>query len=294
MSPFTKQAISYIGTTLSLIGLIFIALKLYSYGAVAIFSSYSIFDWTIISGLVLVYTLANILLSIAWWHILSGLGINVSYYWAVRTYAISQITKYLPGNIFQFVGRQALGMAKGLPTWLLAKSSFLEILFMAFCCTIFGVFLLPVFINSNYINVWICLLFFLLIFSSVFIILRKYLNPKFINALLCYIGFLVISSLLFLTLIFLQNKSFRVVDVSNVFILCSAYIVAWFIGLITPGAPAGVGVRELVLLFILNGIIEENNLLSVILLGRLITIGGDVFFYIILASGKVKIGQGNV
>ncbi|MEQ9721780.1 hypothetical protein ABQG65_11395 [Yersinia alsatica] len=281
MSPFTKQAISYIGTTLSLIGLIFIALKLYSYGAVAIFSGYSIFDWTAISGLVLVYTLANILLSIAWWHILSGLGINVSYYWAVRTYAISQITKYLPGNIFQFVGRQALGMAKGLPAWLLAKSSFLEILFMAFCCTIFGVFLLPVFINSNYINVWICLLFFLLIFSSVFIIINKYLNPKFINALLCYIGFLIISSLLFLTLIFLQNKSFGVVDVSNIFILCSAYIVAWLIGLITPGAPAGVGIRELVLFFILKGLVKESDLLAVVFLGRLITIGGDVIFYLL-------------
>lgn len=281
MSPFTKQAISYIGTTLSLIGLIFIALKLYSYGAVAIFSSYSIFDWTTISGLILVYTLANILLSIAWWNILSGLGINVSYHWAVRTYAISQITKYLPGNVFQFVGRQALGMAKGLPTWLLAKSSFLEILFMAFCCTIFGVFLLPVFINSNYINVWICLLFFLLIFSSVFIILRKYFNPKFINALLCYIGFLVISSLLFLTLIFLQNKSFGVVDVSNIFILCSAYIVAWLIGLITPGAPAGVGIRELVLFFILKGLVKESDLLAVVFLGRLITIGGDVIFYLL-------------
>lgn len=294
MSPLAKRIINYIGTVLALVGLIFIALKLYNYGVVAIFSKYSFFDWIIVGGLALVYGLANTLLSIAWWLILSGLGIKVDYYWAIRTYAISQITKYVPGNIFQFVGRQALGMAKGLPAWQLAKSSIWEVGLIAFCGSLFSLFVLPAFINSYFINSWVCLGLFLLAIYLASSFIKKYSKPKFANAFLFYLIFLLISSLLFLILVFLQNKSFEIVNASNVFIICGAYIVAWLIGLITPGAPAGVGVRELVLLFILNGLIEEGNLLSVILLGRLITIGGDVFFYIILAVGKVKIGQGNV
>lgn len=294
MSPLAKRIINYIGTVLALVGLIFIALKLYNYGVVAIFSKYSFFDWIIVGGLALVYGLANTLLSIAWWRILSGLGTKVDCYWAVRTYAITQVTKYVPGNIFQFVGRQALGMAKGVPAWVLIKSSVWEIGLIAFCGSLFGILILPIFINNDYINTWVCLFFFLLTVSSAFILIKKYLNPNFSNALLCYVYFLIISSILFLALIFLQNKLFEILTASNIFIVCGAYIIAWLVGLITPGAPAGVGIRELVLLFLLNGIIEENNLLSTILLGRLVTIGGDVLFYIMLATARIKKGESNV
>lgn len=294
MTPLAKRIINYIGTMLALIGLVFIAIKLHSYGIVAVFSNYNVFDWVIISGLILAYGLANTLLSIAWWRILIGLGIKVDCYWAIRTYAISQITKYVPGNIFQFVGRQALGMAKGLPAWALVKSSVWEIGLIAFCGSLFGFFVLPIFTDSYYINSLVCLFLFLLTFTISFVALRKCLNPSFSNAMSYYTIFLIISSFLFLALIFLQNKSFEIVDINNLFILCSAYIVAWLIGLITPGAPAGVGVRELVLLFILDGIIQESNLLAVILLGRLVTIGGDVLFYAVLAASRVKKGECNV
>ncbi|MDZ7598490.1 MAG: hypothetical protein U5J82_09410 [Desulfobacterales bacterium] len=37
------------------------------------------------------------------------------------------------------------------------------------------------------------------------------------------------------------------VTFSTFFALCGAYVIAWLAGLVTPGAPAGVGVRELVL-----------------------------------------------
>lgn len=294
MSHLAKRIINYIGTILALIGLIFIALKLHNYGIVAIFSKYSVFDWITVGGLTIVYGLANIFQSIAWWHILAGLGVKVDCYWAIRTYAISQITKYVPGNIFQFVGRQALGMAKGLPAWSLVKSSVWEIGLIAFCGSLFGFLILPIFINNYYVNIGMCLFLFSLAISSTFIILRKYFNYNFANALLCYVAFLTISSILFLLLILLQDKSFELASISNVFILCGAYIIAWLVGLITPGAPAGVGVRELVLLFLLNGIIDESNLISTILLGRLVTIGGDVLFYIVLASNRVIKGEGNV
>lgn len=61
--------------------------------------------------------------------------------------------------------------------------------------------------------------------------------------------------------------------------ICGAFIVAWLVGLVTPGAPAGIGVRELVLLGLLKGFASESDLLLAILLSRLITVGGDVLFF---------------
>lgn len=288
MSPLTKRLINYSGTLFAIIGLIFITFRLYSYNILTLLSNYSFSDWVIISGLILVYGLSNILLSIAWWQILAGLDLKVDFFWAIRTYAITQITKYVPGNIFQFVGRQALGMAKGLPTWSLAKSSIWEVGLIAFSGSLFVFFVLPVFIKSNYINIWTCFILFILTVNLTFFSIKKYLSPKFAYAFLCYICFLIISSLLFFKLLFLHNKSFEIVSLDNIFIVGSAYIVAWLAGLITPGSPAGVGVRELVLLFLLSGVIQESNLLTAILLGRLVTIGGDVIFYFSYAINKIK------
>ncbi|MGD9700712.1 hypothetical protein [Acinetobacter sp.] len=66
-------------------------------------------------------------------------------------------------------------------------------------------------------------------------------------------------------------------------------MVAWLVGLITPGAPAGVGVREMVLLFLLGDQIAHLNLLLAVLLGRIVTMGGDLLFFIIsILLGRLK------
>jgi hypothetical protein len=59
-----------------------------------------------------------------------------------------------------------------------------------------------------------------------------------------------------------------------------AYIIAWLAGFVTPGAPAGVGIREMVLLLLLKGYIVETDLLMAVLLGRLITVVGDFLFFV--------------
>jgi hypothetical protein len=59
-----------------------------------------------------------------------------------------------------------------------------------------------------------------------------------------------------------------------------AYVVAWLAGLVTPGAPAGVGVREMLLLLFLKGLVSEIDLLLVVLLGRLVSVVGDLLFFL--------------
>lgn len=49
--------------------------------------------------------------------------------------------------------------------------------------------------------------------------------------------------------------------------------------MVTPGAPAGVGVRELVLLLLLKGLAADTDLIMAVLLGRLVTVIGDLLFF---------------
>ena len=62
--------------------------------------------------------------------------------------------------------------------------------------------------------------------------------------------------------------------------VCGSYVVAWLACLVTPGAPAGVGIREVVLFTLLNPVVSEADLLAAIIFGRIVTVGGDVLFYL--------------
>jgi uncharacterized membrane protein YbhN (UPF0104 family) len=77
-----------------------------------------------------------------------------------------------------------------------------------------------------------------------------------------------------------------VVTFSTFSVLCGSYVIAWLAGLITPGAPAGVGVRELVLLFLLGEQIPAADLLLAVVLGRIVTVVGDLLFFTAVSTSK--------
>ena len=62
--------------------------------------------------------------------------------------------------------------------------------------------------------------------------------------------------------------------------LVGAFVLAWLAGMVTPGAPAGIGVRELVLMFLLKDQMPQAELVMSIALGRFVTTAGDGFFFI--------------
>ena len=56
--------------------------------------------WVLVAVLALSYAAANLVLVLAWWSLLSQFGGSTWFRWALRTYGLSQIAKYAPGNIF--------------------------------------------------------------------------------------------------------------------------------------------------------------------------------------------------
>jgi len=49
--------------------------------------------------------------------------------------------------------------------------------------------------------------------------------------------------------------------------------------LLTPGAPAGLGVREAILLVLLSDHVGDAKILLAAIVGRAITVLGDLLFY---------------
>lgn len=293
MSLLLKRALHWAGSALALLGIAFVALRLRDYGAELDFSRFDTGRWSVVAGFALIYGLANLMLSLAWWNLLEQFGASVSRRWAIKTYGISQLAKYVPGNIFHLAGRQAMGMAAGVSGWALAKSSVWELGLISFSGAVFGLLALPLLMPD--LPEMISVGMFATVIVMAATLFWRYAGLPVAHAFGWHVSFLAISGLLFTGLIALQGGMLGISGFKWL-LLCGAYVLAWLIGLVTPGAPAGVGVRELVLLFLLKGEISEAELVLVVLLGRMVTVGGDVLIYIISLlmnsnNGKRKIHE---
>lgn len=268
-----KRLLHWIGSAIAVAGVVFVFVRIGDYQDQLDITRLDASDWGTIAALVLVYTLANSLLALAWWNLLSGFGATTTRRWAIKVYGISQLAKYVPGNIFHLAGRQAMGMADNLPSWPLAKSIMWELGFLSVAGALFALLAMP-FVFLELSTYWAMSAFAaaagLAIIGS-----SKVLGRHFAFALSLQIVFLSVSGLIFVALTYLVAPSASIYWAS----LTGAFVLAWLAGLLTPGAPAGLGVRELVLLFLLKGAIQEVDLLLAVLSGRVITVIGDLLFF---------------
>jgi uncharacterized membrane protein YbhN (UPF0104 family) len=280
-----KLLLPWFGRALVLLGIIFISLRLSEYSSELDFSFISSLSWVAIIGLSIVYGVANILLALAWWNLLKEFGSTASRYCAVKVYGISQLAKYVPGNIMHLAGRQAIGIDNGIPGWPLAKSTIWELALMTVAGTFFSILILPRYFSV--VSPLIANIAFLFVLVTVILALNRYVYSAAARALGYYVVFLTISSIVFVGLLLLvgDESSLGLMELP---LLCGSFVVAWLVGLVTPGAPAGVGVRELVLMILLEEIVPEADLLMAVLLSRIVTVSGDVLFFLIalVLSGK--------
>lgn len=58
------------------------------------------------------------------------------------------------------------------------------------------------------------------------------------------------------------------------------YMLTWVVGFVVPGAPGGIGVREMIIVMLMNGIVGEEIILIAALIHRCLSILGDIAAYI--------------
>ena len=269
------------GAVLALAGIGFVSLRLYNYSAAMDFSALGAGAWTALAVCAALYGLAGLLMAKAWHSILRHLNLNVSTAWAVQAFGISQLAKYIPGNIFHFAGRQAMGMAKGLPALPLLRSTVWDLASQYAAGILFIFPAMPAYLPGMPTFVGV-VAFILAVAASLFLV-RRFADAFIMAAFCSHLIFLTLSGLTF-SVVLQVSLGGQMPDGLARISVCGAFILAWLIGGVTPGAPAGAGVREMVLLFLFNGRVPEGPLLMAILLSRGVTVVGDVVFYL-LANG---------
>jgi uncharacterized membrane protein YbhN (UPF0104 family) len=245
----------------------------------------------------IIYGLSEFLLSFAWRRLLIWCG-NKDIPASVcnRIYGKSQIAKYIPGNIFHFMGRHLLGRHVGVKHIVLAGAAVYEILGLlsiSVLISLTGMFIFD--LGSNYLSLYqiILILITTIVVSSLIIALTPYLM-SLRGIILPYHGvwdcIRNITKIYLFYFIFFLIAGLLLAIIVNIFLeinfiiatkLVVIFSIAWVAGFIVPGAPGGIGVREAVIIFLITPIIGEAQSVAIAIAFRLITLFGDVWFLII-------------
>jgi hypothetical protein len=233
----------------------------------------------------LLYAVSVGMLAIAW-NLLLQAPLNRC---DLSIYLISQFAKYIPGNVLQFAGRHVLGRQSGHDHGPLAAAAAFEIgSLLGVSC---GLLLLLGQPTLQQVLPWWRPLpaaigfLFLLALPIVLLVLhalpwtrwpRPVPTSRGLVAALLHIGFFLIFSLLFLLLCGAVGEAgVRFWQATG------GVATGWLGGFVIPGAPAGVGLREAIILISVTGTVPQSDrLLIAIALLRITTLGGDFIAYL--------------
>lgn len=240
-------------------------------------------SWVALYGVVLAYTCAGGLLALAWALAVRALSSSpVSHRRLLSIHLRTQIAKYLPGNVFHYAGRQVAGRAEGIAQMPLAVASGLEVVGQAAAGAVLmiagSLFLGGI---PEALNVWI--LFLIAAFgASMPWWLRftpfargRQVGPMLVYGVIgLYLAYLALLAGLFLATIWMVSG-----DTPDAITCVSAFVVAWTVGFLVPGAPGGIGVREAVLVALLTPSAGESVALLAALTFRAISVVGDLHLF---------------
>ena len=285
LSPQAKKSLrawlDRLGALLGIAGVAFVIYRLYGYFGEFDFRRFGPWIYVAAALLAVLYGASNLLLTFGWRAILCHLGVDAGRDWTIWAYATSQLAKYVPGNVFQFAGRQALGVAAGIGNGPLAKSTLIELAMLTVGGALFLPLLVQHFVPAS--GPFTAPLVFVALACGALFLTYCFGGAALARAAAFYLAFLVVAASIFIaTLALVQGQT----SASGAFpLIIGAYVIAWLVGLLTPGAPAGLGIREAVLLALLSGIADGPVILVAVLTGRIVNVLGDLMFY---AAGRAR------
>ncbi|ABC22922.1 conserved hypothetical protein [Rhodospirillum rubrum ATCC 11170] len=259
-------------------------------------------DWSLTAALAAAYGLVLALGGLNWGLLLGGLGHALPRLTAVSILLVSQIGKYLPGNVGHLVGRVGLAKAYGVPVALavLAVSGeiALTLLTAVLVCAI-GLLFAPDLVGlTGGVGQpgWIG---FAILGASGLVLVGLMALPRLVPSLPAVLrrrleGAVAISPRTAFTFIALQGGQFVVqggivgglaVALGEPFPplaqTTTLFAVAWVLGFLLPGAPGGLGVREALLVAGFAPLLGPGPAVALSLLLRLVTVLGDGMGFVI-------------
>jgi uncharacterized membrane protein YbhN (UPF0104 family) len=234
----------------------------------------------------------------AWQLLLDAIGARQPYRRLAAIMLTTQVAKYLPGNVGHLVGRVGLGMRAGIPVAVLAASLLFEIGLLLLTGVLVGVLALlvarasPVSLPGAHLNpvalaaivafvvlgiaaAWRRLVPHLGRFLPRSMVADATLRTPGVGTLARVGVFYVLAYLAIGASAAVMARGLDLSPLPGMALLTGAFGIAWVIGFVTPGAPAGVGVREAVLLLLLTPSLGEGDAALLVLALRVATLLGD-------------------
>lgn len=213
---------------------------------------------------------------------------------SIAIYGRTFIAKYLPGNFFQYPSRHLLGNRAGYSHPALVGALVYEIIGQLVAAGTIALVGFPRGVNlGNTMVLRLAILPAVIVLPLViqFILNRFSIGKKLgfpekpiwssLKGLLpiwsIYLAFYLVDGLIFWFIIGTSTGMWLNIPILYIF---STFAISWVIGFITPGAPAGLGVRETIMILILTNFIGAPSAAFVALISRLVVTLGDLVFFL--------------
>jgi|GEM_PF-1861479 len=242
---------------------------------------------TIVIFIVLVFLgfLSYLLLAFGWFLQIRASYPEIGLGKSIAFIGLSQIAKYLPGNIGHILGRGALAR-RYMSLRDISLSFIIESLVMTFVYLIVGLWYLNYLDLNQYFDIKVLLLVFI-IGSAATIYAFLYLKK---NRKIFLLNFRIFPILIFLFILLSLSGGLTIYLLSSLYTdipdipflqYTSGFALSFIIGFIMPGAPAGIGIREAVFILLFSPWLGEQIALEMILAIRLLTIIIDTLYFCI-------------
>lgn len=248
----------------------------------------------LLAVLVLLYGINVVATSLSWYIVVQIVtGKRLPFLPVQYIFCRAGLLKYLPGNVFQYVGRNELAVQYELPHKEVALSTVLDVAanmagvcLVALSCYAAGLQTGLQSIASRIgPRVIVIAALAVLVVCLVAYKLRHFLLEKlrvlFTAANMARYAFCIVwyallaiyNGALYLTVL---TRILHVgVEGRLLFIVIGAYQLAWLLGFLVPGAPGGLGIRETVIVALLAAWAPQEPVLLAIVIFRIISTVGD-------------------
>lgn len=233
----------------------------------------------------------------AWGRLLRSMGVPVQTLQLNMIMGLTQIAKYLPGNVGQHLGRSAMSIHRGIPLDALLVSLAAEVLLTILAATVVGGLGLAVHHRGSLgstglpraatlaaLGAAACLVALMVAIRCVPVLVRRFLPGRGTpsgpapraTALSAAFAAYTVNYVVIGTGLFAVASAAAGVPAQALPLFIGALSLAWVLGFVAPGAPAGLGVREGALAVLLSPILSGPSALTVIVAYRIATTLGEL------------------
>ena len=249
--------------------------------------------WSSFAGAVLSIFAASLIAAWAWSRLLRDVGSTPAFAAILKTMLVSQIAKYLPGNVGQYIGRVAIGKKYGIDPVQNVLTLVLEIPLVITACILVAIGTLsmqdgrwqaqlPIPQAISMLTIGVAGVIVLL--AGIRWALERSRATRLVQPTLrrpeprTLAWVLSLYGLTFLC----QGTALRVILEAlfqqppiSVLMLTGLYALAWLPGFVAPGVPGGLGVREAALALALSPLVGEGNAIAITLASRLANVTSE-------------------